>query len=129
MATRVWIGGSGTWDSLNAANWDGGNIPAAGDDVVFPIIPDQPDYTVTLGADTPALASVTLTDNAGVTLAVGAFQLSDNGNSGGTELVSIGAGNTMTMTTGGKVTAGGLTVNGTLSGAGTITIQTVGSTA
>ncbi len=42
MATRYWVGGSGTWSSTNTANWSassggagGASVPTSADDVVF----------------------------------------------------------------------------------------------
>lgn len=35
MATRVWTGGTGTWDATTGTNWVGGVAPIAGDNVTF----------------------------------------------------------------------------------------------
>ncbi len=68
--------------------------------------------------------------NGGATLAVGANGLVVNSTSGGgvTDRLSIASGATVSMTTGGAITAGSVTVSGTLSGAGTVTISANGTT-
>ena len=42
MADRYWVGGNGTWNSTNTANWSstsggsgGASVPTAGDNVYF----------------------------------------------------------------------------------------------
>jgi autotransporter passenger strand-loop-strand repeat protein len=122
-------GGSanGAWNSTNAANWSNGR-PSAGDDVSFLAINGVTSYTVTLGANTAKLGSLTFGRGAGATLAIGAFALDVTAGTGGTNLVSVSSGDTITIAKAGSLTAGGLTLNGTLTGAGTITVQNVGTT-
>ena len=133
MGTRTWQGPvpgtitnptSGNWNA--AANW-GGNLPANGDLIVFPASGTPGPYTVALDLTTTAtLGAATL--NGGATLAVGAHALVVNSTGGGvTDLLSIASGATVSMTTGGTITAGGVTISGTLSGAGTVTISANGS--
>lgn len=58
MATKYWVGGTGTWDGFTATNWSdtsggsGGAIaPCALDDVVFNSASNAIAYTVTIGAN------------------------------------------------------------------------------
>ena len=58
MATRYWVGGSGTWDTTTTTNWSatsggagGASAPTSADDVVFNSLSSATAYTVTL---TPA---------------------------------------------------------------------------
>ena len=44
MADRYWVGGSGTWSSLNTSNWStssggagGASVPTAADNVFFDV--------------------------------------------------------------------------------------------
>lgn len=126
MATKTWVGGTGsnktTWS--RSQNWTNG-IPVAGDDIVI--------NSVTSGGypvlDVSNVAYDSLTIGAGASLAVSTFALTVTGTgTGATDLVSIAAGGTLTMTTGGSVTAGGVTVSGTLSGAGLVHVSNVGTT-
>jgi hypothetical protein len=93
----------------------------------LPAINGVTSYTVTLGANTPTLGSLTFGSGAGATLVIGAFALNVTGGTGDTDLVSVSSGDAITMTTGGSLIAGGLNLNGSLTGAGTITIQNVGT--
>jgi hypothetical protein len=58
MATRYWVGGSGTWDASDTTNWSassggagGASVPTSADDVVFDSASNATDYTVTFGLD------------------------------------------------------------------------------
>jgi hypothetical protein len=121
------IGGS--WNT--ATNWSLGGLPGTpgtGDAVVFPAQGTNGAYGITLDLTTsPDLGSVTL--NNGATLTVGHNTLSVIGNNGNgpTDLLSIGTGATVTVA-GGHINAGGVTVDGGLSGAGTIIVNTAGTT-
>ena len=55
MPDRYWVGGTGTWDSTNTANWSatsggagGASVPSALDDVYFNSASSASSYTVTL---------------------------------------------------------------------------------
>ncbi len=118
LATRTWIGGgnttvptSGTWDSSNTSNWSGGIIPVAGDTVVLGGNGSNPSYTVTLGIDTPSLATVTISDP-------NAILQVNNGATGHTLSAT-----TLSLT--GKLIGFG-TVTANISGTGTITANTSG---
>src|SRR5215472_15469678 len=134
MATLTWLGvggatgnpTSGSWNT--PGNWSGGFVPVAGDDVVFAAAGSSGPYSVFDNVtNSPDFGSVTLSN--GVTLTVGNNILSVLGNSSGnTDLLSIGSGATVTVASG-TISAGGVVVNGTLSGAGTVnaTISGAGS--
>lgn len=54
MADRYWVGGSGTWNSVNTANWSatsggagGASVPTSADDVYFNSASNATLYTVT----------------------------------------------------------------------------------
>jgi hypothetical protein len=54
MADRYWVGGSGTWNTTNTANWSdapggtsGASVPTLADDVYFDSASSSGDYTVT----------------------------------------------------------------------------------
>lgn len=54
MADRYWVGGSGTWNSINTANWSatsggagGASVPTSADDVYFNSASNATLYTVT----------------------------------------------------------------------------------
>jgi hypothetical protein len=56
MAARFWVGGTGTWDAVNTANWSatsggagGASVPTSADNIVFNA--SSGGGTVTLGAD------------------------------------------------------------------------------
>lgn len=60
MALRYWVGGSGTWDSTNAANWSassggagGASVPTADDNAIINSASGA--GTITLGKDVPCL--------------------------------------------------------------------------
>lgn len=64
MADRYWVGGTGTWDSTNTANWStssggagGASVPTAADNVIFDAGSDAgADFTVTM-ANTPRVCN------------------------------------------------------------------------
>lgn len=79
MATYYWVGGTGTWTSVNTANWSlssggasGAGPATAADDVVFDSASNAIGYTVTVGSGAvcknitiagPTLGSVTVAGN------------------------------------------------------------------
>ena len=61
MADRYWVGGAGTWNTTNTANWSdtsggagGFSVPTEVDDVYFNTASNVADYTVTLSSTIPA---------------------------------------------------------------------------
>jgi hypothetical protein len=68
MATRYWVGGSGTWNSSNTANWSatsggssGASVPTGADDVIFNSSSSASLYSVTLNvADNLASNNLTI---------------------------------------------------------------------
>ncbi|MCF3649927.1 LEPR-XLL domain-containing protein [Synoicihabitans lomoniglobus] len=106
IVEATWTAAAGG-DWADAANWQDGHVPVAGDDVVIDGL--GADATIELAGDTPAFSSFTI--NGGtvaidgslqtgtLTVADGAtLQLSGNGASSITGVVSIAAGGTMTLT-------------------------------
>jgi hypothetical protein len=54
VADRYWVGGNGTWDGTNTANWSatsggtgGASLPAVGDNIIFDANSGSGNYTVT----------------------------------------------------------------------------------
>lgn len=81
MADRFWVGGSGTWDSLNVLNWSltsggvgGATVPGASDAVIFDAASGS--GTITLGIN-PTVQKITCTGFIG-TLAFGTNTISLN---------------------------------------------------
>lgn len=126
MADRYWVGGSGTWNTTNTANWStgsggggGASVPTAADNVFF----DQAGtYTVTM---TGALACLDITVSAGtVTFATGTgptLAISGSMSLLAGTIWSTTAGLTFNSTTTGKtITTNGVTMSGaiTLNGVG-----------
>ena len=84
MATRYWVGGTGTWDSTSTTNWSttsggagGASAPTYADDVIFDTLSNATLYSVTFGqgfTGTGSISGTTLTITAAGTntLAVGA---------------------------------------------------------
>ena len=113
MATATWTGGAIWGGASNSATWSGGSgangAPAAGDGVVIGL-----SGSLTLGASTPTFASIQI--NSGSTLAGG----------GGFAIGTTGG-----MTNNGVLAAqsGVLTVNSTISGAGSLEAGTATGTA
>jgi hypothetical protein len=137
MASRFWVGGSGTWGST--ASWSassggasGASVPTAADDVFFDAASDgvaSTAFTVTLGAAATCLSLNFSAVDQNVTFS-GAFTLSVVGNlvlsptktisvTGITSL-AMTATTTRTITAGGGTLTGGITFNGA---AGTWTLQ------
>jgi large repetitive protein len=117
MSTATWTGGTIWGGASDNATWTGGSgasgAPAAGDDVVLSL---SGTHTLTLGADTPALNSLTISTGTD-TLALGVFAL------------NVGAGDVKVNA--GTISLAGGTINdtgpngislttGTISGFGTI---------
>ena len=85
MATRYWVGGSGTWTASNTANWSassggpgGASAPTSVDDVVFDSASNATAYAVTIGADFVGTGYITggqlvITAVTSGTLAVGQY--------------------------------------------------------
>ena len=60
MATRYWVGGTGTWSTSATANWSatsggagGASAPTSADDVVFDSLSNATSYTVTISGGVP----------------------------------------------------------------------------
>ena len=79
MATRYWVGGTGTWDLTTTTNWSatsggagGASAPTSADDVFFNSASNATTYTVTLDASVsqPSCKSVTFSGPAAGTLTV-----------------------------------------------------------
>lgn len=67
MATRYWVGGSGTWSSSATANWSttsggagGASAPTTADDVVFDSASNATSYTVTISGTNVPCQSITV---------------------------------------------------------------------
>lgn len=148
MADRYWVGGTGTWNAVNTANWSassggatGASVPTSADNVFFDANSNVGTgaFTVTLGANVACLnctiGGPTALDGA-MTLAFSTLQLAVNGNwsnqatnfttstAGGT-LTFSGTG-TNTVTTNGVTFAPTLTINKT--SPGTITLNSAFTT-
>lgn len=120
MANRFWVGGTGTWNGSNTANWSatsggtgGASVPAGGDTVVFDANSNNGNsgasYTVTLAGINASATSVTINNpSAGVLTFTGTGNIS-----------------TSTLTVGATVNASGWT--GALSVTGTTSLNTNGS--
>lgn len=84
MATRYWVGGTGTWDAVSTTNWStisggtgGASAPTYADNVIFDSLSNATLYSVTFGqgfTGTGSISGTTLTITAAGTntLAVGA---------------------------------------------------------
>ena len=84
MSTFYWVGGTGAWDTVNAANWasssggaGGAGIPISTDDVIFNSSSNATAYTVTIGAGVsiqdwtvagPLTGDVTFAGTSGITI-------------------------------------------------------------
>ncbi len=68
MADRYWVGGTGTWNGTNTANWSassggsgGASVPTSADNVFFDNASDSgADYTVTISTAQPNCANLTV---------------------------------------------------------------------
>lgn len=129
MSTFYWVGGTGTWDTSNAANWSassggagGAGVPASTDDVVFDANSNAIAYTVTIGAGVavhdwtvagPAAGDVTFAGSSGITI-TGSLLWPVSGMvrsyTGTTTFSSTSAGNT--ITTNGKTFGAAVTMTG-----------------
>lgn len=76
MANRYWVGGTGTWNASNTANWSatsggagGASVPGAADAVIFDTASGSGNYTVTVSSP-PAVVSVTQSNPTGGTVNV-----------------------------------------------------------
>ncbi|MGE0760560.1 MAG: hypothetical protein AB7O38_26340, partial [Pirellulaceae bacterium] len=143
LAARVWDGGAGTNNWLDAANWDGNTLPGAGDDVTIDVAGSNPTITVAgnvtiqslVAREAITFSSGTFTANsvrfdtangtlsgarlAGATVETGTFaQLRMS--SGTLDGVTLAAGSQAVTNSNAAITVlGGLTVDGTLTlGAG-----------
>ena len=143
MATRYWIGGTGTWDTSSTTNWSassggsaGASAPTSADDVVI----DAQSETGTITCTNAVCANLTVTASQAITLGASASSLSVYGNLSFPSEGSFAASNTSftitfaatatgkTITTNGK-TLGGINFNG-LGGGWTLSdaLTTNGST-
>ena len=134
MATRYWVGGTGTWDAVSTTNWStlsggtgGASAPTYADNVVFDSLSNATAYSVTFGQGFTGTGSIsgtilTVTAAGTNTLAVGAT-------------INRSAGNLIQPTDTTYIRGGTYIVNqltGTTGGVGTYTVsvsQTVTSTA
>ena len=110
MATRYWVGGSGTWNSTSTTNWSassggagGASAPTYADDVVFDSLSNATAYTVTLGHSFQGTGTIsgtvlTITAVTSGALAVGStitstgLPTASTYISGGTYITSFGTG-------------------------------------
>ena len=114
MADRYWVGGAGTWNNTNTANWSttsggagGASVPTYADNVIFDTLSNATLYTVGLQASSPLTGSIsgtvlTVTATAGGTLKVGDTISPNSGTTklptdstyiaGGTYITSFGTG-------------------------------------
>lgn len=114
MATLTWVGGTGTWNTVNTAVWSPAQVPTAADNVVFN---SATTYTVTM---TGALACLDITVSTGTvtfsstgTLAVsGSMSLSAGTIWNATGTISFNATTSKTITTNGTTISAGMTFNG-----------------
>jgi len=146
MATRYWVGGSGTWDSSSTTHWSatsggaaGASVPLSTDTVIFNTASGTGSYTVTYTATTAGVnttingpASGTLNFNLGAnffgatTLRVGnlaqlvVFNTTVANYSIIATTFTIGVGGTLTLN-GSTVSCGVITATGTIN-AGTSSI-------
>ena len=74
MANRYWVGGAGTWDSSNTANWsdvflgDGGfSVPTSADDVIL-FLSTPETITIASGATANSVRVIMQDSGASVTL-------------------------------------------------------------
>jgi hypothetical protein len=125
MASRFWVGGTGTWDNSDTTHWaatsggaGGQTVPTASDDVTFDTASSGASYTVTVGAGLnipannltvgqPATGSITMSSTGGTFLISGNMSFA----SGvlGTLLHTVrfaGAAGVQTVTTNGKILNG-----------------------
>ena len=77
MATRFWVGGTGTWSSSNTTNWSattggagGASVPTTADTVIFD--PLSGTGTVTTDATTPNCGAITASSGGIILLRLGA---------------------------------------------------------
>lgn len=99
MATRYWVGGSGTWDTTNTANWSatsggagGASVPTSADAVIInnnSIVTSTP-YTITCSSGVCATLTTSITTSTKVVTLSGTLTVSGN--------VSIGAYTTQSLT-------------------------------
>jgi hypothetical protein len=76
MATRYWVGGTGTWDTTTTTNWSttsggsgGASVPTSTDDAIFNSASSSGSYTVTVPASTVVVcANLTMSAPASGTL-------------------------------------------------------------
>lgn len=142
MANRYWVGGTGTWDASNTANWaatsngaGGESVPTAADVVIFDASSGA--GVVTLGFDAPCL-TLNLSAFTG-TLAFGTNKITVAGNAAtiftgsssysvtGTPIVeSVYAGSTgtRTITTGAGITEANSISFKVSAGAGSVAVTT-----
>jgi hypothetical protein len=107
-------GTNGNWST--SKNWTPNGAPASGDDVT---ISNGVTVNYDVTSSPPHLDSLSISNNSG--LSVGGHALFVNGTgSGATDALSIASGSTLSISTGGSVTAGSLAISGTLTGGGTV---------
>ena len=130
MATRYWVGGTGTWDATTTTNWSatsggigGASVPTSADAVVFDTLSNATAYTVTCTATQLRCASLTMAGPAtGNVTWAGTAPLAIHGNvslsatgitrtyTGAITLSSSSTG--LTFTTNGNTLASTTTING-----------------
>ena len=121
LTARSWAspGTNGNWNT--AGSWSPIGVPVAGDDVTIGGTSGS-SYTVTLNVNTPALDSLTMNFSNGAntaTLAIGTNTLNVNGTGvGATDTLATSANNNITISGGGILNAGTLSLGGTLTGTG-----------
>lgn len=127
MATRFWVGGTGTWSSSNTTNWSattggagGASVPTTADSVAFDTLSGT--GTVTTNATTPNCGAITIS-SANITLQLGAALTSNT-----TFTLSTGTLNLVSYTlTCPAFTSTGSTARTIAFGTGNITLTTSGT--
>ena len=155
MATRFWVGGTGTWSSSNTTNWSattggagGASVPTTADTVTFDGLSGT--GTVTTDATTPNCGAITassggiillqlgaaLTSTGAFTLSSGTFNLQAytltcttfSSNASAVRTIAFGTGN-ITVTSTGTVWNTLTTTNFTVTGTPVINVVYTGATA
>jgi hypothetical protein len=115
-ANVQWTGGAGTLKWTDTHNWSTGALPGSSDDVTINIAVSGP---ITIGSGTQSINSLTDT-TASLSLTGGSLTLA----AASSISQSISVGFPSTLTAGGSLSVGGLTLSsGALTGAGTVTVS------
>ena len=136
MATRYWVGGTGTWDATTTTNWSaasggagGASAPTSADNVIFDTASNATAYAVTIGTNAvaaditiagPAAGNVTITS--GATAVINCYGSWLNSATGVVFTTTTGAAINFLATTTGKT----VTTNNVTLGAMAVTFNGVG---